>query len=354
MAEINITLNTQKKPKTPDDQLGFGKFFTDHMFVMDYYRGKGWVDPRIVPYAPLTMEPSCACLHYGQEVFEGMKAYRHPDGSAALFRPELNFERLNLSCDRLCIPTLDVDFALEALKKLVDIDQDWIPTSPGTSLYIRPFVIAADDCLGIKITDHFMFMIIMSPVGPYYKGGIKPVGIFVETEYVRAARGGVGHTKTGGNYAASLKSLDKALALGYSQVLWLDASERKYIEEVGAMNVFFKIDGEIITPALSGSILSGITRRSCIEMLSAWGYPVSEKRLSIDEVMAAGKDGRLEEVFGTGTAAVISSVGSLRCGDDIATVADGQIGTVTQKLYDNLVGIQTGTVTDSFGWTIKV
>lgn len=297
MQEIKITLTQQKKEKPPVAELGFGKFFTDHMFIMDYYEGRGWVDARIVPFQNLSLSPAAMCLHYGQEVFEGMKAYHTPEGKAVLFRPRKNFERLNVSNDRLCIPAIDEDFCVDAVKKLVEIDESWIPEGENTALYIRPFIIAVDPKLGVHPGHHLMFMIIMSPVGSYYAEGINPVKIYVEQEYVRAVKGGMGFTKTGGNYAASLKGQDKANSLGYAQVLWLDGVERKYIEEVGTMNVFFKIDGEVITPALEGSILSGITRMSCLEYLRKKGYKTSERRLALEEVVEAAKNGKLEEAF---------------------------------------------------------
>lgn len=354
MQEIKVTLTTNKKEKPDPSTLVFGRTFTDHMFVMDYYEGQGWVDPRIVPYAPLTLDPSCMCLHYGQEVFEGMKAYRHPDGSAHLFRPEKNMARLNASNDRIAIPAIDEELALEALKKLVDIDSDWIPYGEGTSLYIRPFIIAVEPALGVHVANHMMFMIIMCPVGSYFKGGLTPVNIYIEERDVRAVVGGTGAAKTGGNYAASLRAEETAKKQGYSQVLWLDGVERKYIEEVGCMNIFFKIDGEVVTPALYGSVLPGITRMSCLELLRSWGANVSERRISIDELEAAAKAGKLEEAFGTGTAAVISPVGGIKIGDTLYSINGGKIGEISQKLYDTITGIQNGKLEDTFNWTVAV
>lgn len=354
MQEIKITLTENKKEKPAADKLGFGNYFTDHMFLMDYYAGKGWVDPRIVPYGDISLSPAAVVLHYGQEIFEGMKAYRTPSGEAVLFRPDKNMERLNLSAERLCLPTVDEEFCVAAIKKLVSIDRDWIPDGDNTSLYIRPFMFGVDAHLGVHPAQHVIFMVIMSPVGPYYKEGLDPVKIFVEQEYVRAVRGGYGFTKTGGNYSASLKSQEKAEALGYSQVLWLDGVERKYIEEVGTMNVMFKINGEVVTPALQGSILGGITRRSCIELLKDWGCPVTERRISLEEVVAAAHNGTLEEAFGTGTAAVISPIGELIVGDEHIVLNGGKIGETAQKLYDNITGIQNGLVEDKFGWVQKV
>ena len=354
MEEIRIERTTAPKQKPDEDHLVFGHEFTDHMFMMDWDKENGWHDPRIVPYGPLTLSPASNCLHYGQETFEGMKAYRSPDGSIRLFRPEENFKRLNNSNERLSMPQIDVDFALKALKTLVTLDADWVPHKPGTSLYIRPFVIATEPSLGAHTSTKYQFIIILSPVGAYYASGLNPVKIYVEDKYVRAVRGGMGFAKTGGNYAASLKAQDEAAAQGYTQVLWLDGVERKNIEEVGTMNVFFKIDGEIVTPALKGSILGGITRMSCIELLKSWGYTVTERVLPLAEVEQAAADGRLEEAFGTGTAAVISPIGELKVDDNHIIINNGEIGPVAHKLYDNLTGIQTGRLPDTFGWVVEV
>lgn len=334
--------------------LGFGSIFTDHMFIMNYDEGQGWHDPRIVPYGPVELDPAAMCLHYGQEVFEGMKAYRADDGRVLLFRPDKNMARLNSSNDRLCIPPIDEAFAVEAVKKLVEIEKDWIPEEKDSSLYIRPFIFAVDPKLGVHPAHHLLFMIIVSPVGAYYPQGIDPVNIYVENSYVRAVRGGMGYVKTAGNYAASLKAQAEAEKINYTQVLWLDGVERKYIEEVGTMNVFFKIDGEVITPSLDGSTLPGVTRMSSIELLRSWGLKVTERKLSIDEVVEAAKSGKLEEAFGTGTAAVISPIGELRYGDYNMVINNGQIGETAQKLYDQLTGIQWGRLPDTFGWTVEV
>ncbi len=334
--------------------LGFGTIFTDYMFIMNYDEGEGWHDPRIVPYGPIELDPAAMCLHYGQEVFEGMKAYRADDGRVLLFRPDRNMARLNSSNDRLCIPLIDEAFAIEAIKKLVDIEKDWIPEEKDSSLYIRPFIFAVDPKLGVHSAHHLLFMVIVSPVGAYYPQGIDPVNIYVENSYVRAVRGGMGYVKTAGNYAASLKAQVEAEKINYTQVLWLDGVERKYIEEVGTMNVFFKIDGEIITPSLDGSTLPGVTRMSSIELLRSWGLKVTERKLAIDEVVEAAKSGKLEEAFGTGTAAVISPIGELRYGDYNMVINNGQIGEVAQKLYDQLTGIQWGRLPDTFGWTVEV
>ncbi|HIT53512.1 MAG TPA: branched-chain amino acid aminotransferase [Candidatus Fimivicinus intestinavium] len=355
MQEITVE-RTQHPKQKPTDQtkLGFGNYYTDHMFLMNYDEGQGWHDPRIVPYGPIELDPAAMCLHYGQEVFEGLKAYRTADGRILLFRPDRNMARLNSSNDRLCIPLIDEAFAVEAIKKLVSVDQDWIPTAEGTSLYIRPFIFATEPQVGVHPAQELLFVIILSPVGAYYPEGLNPVKIYVEDKYVRAVRGGMGYTKTGGNYAASLKAQDEAEKVGYTQVLWLDGVERKYIEEVGTMNVFFVIGDEIVTPELQGSILPGVTRMSCIELLKSQGYQVSERRLSIDEVAKAADDGQLKEAFGSGTAAVISPIGELKWGDKVMTINKGEIGPISQHLYDTLTGIQWGKLPDPYGWTVEV
>lgn len=353
--EISVTKTTAPKQK-PQDQskLGFGNYYTDHMFIMNYDDGEGWNNPRIVPYAPIPLDPAAMCLHYGQEVFEGMKAYKTADGSVQLFRPEKNMARLNVSNERLCIPAVDEAFCVEAIKKLVEIDADWIPTEPGTSLYIRPFIFAVDPHVGVHPAHHLMFVIILSPVGSYFADGLKPVDIYIEQKYVRAVKGGTGFAKTAGNYSSSLKAQADAEKIGYSQVLWLDGVERKYIEEVGAMNIFFVIGDEVITPELSGSILPGITRMSAIELLRHMGYKVTERKISVQELYEAHERGDLKESFGTGTAAVISPIGSFEWEGRKITVADGGIGKISQMLYDTLTGIQCGRVEDKYGWTVKV
>lgn len=324
------------------------------MFIMDYDKGKGWHSPRIVPFGPLELSPACMCLHYGQEVFEGMKAYRTADDRILLFRPLENFKRLNSSNDRLVIPHLDEEMALKYLVELLKVEKDWVPHTDGASLYIRPFIIAVDPFLGVSPSEKYMFIIILSPSGAYYSSGLNPVNIYVESNYVRAVRGGMGYTKTGGNYAASLKAQDEAHKQNYSQVLWLDGVEKKYIEEVGAMNIFFVMDGEVITPELQGSILPGITRKSAIEICKSWGLKVTERRISIQEIADAYDAGKLNEVFGTGTAAVISPVGHLKWGDKVMEINDNKIGDISQRLYDTLTGIQWGKIEDTFGWTVEV
>ena len=353
--EIKITKTTAPKAKpAKGEALGFGRKFTDHMFIMNYTEGKGWHDARIVPYGDISISPSAMVFHYGQEMFEGLKAYRDDKDNVYLFRPEMNAKRTNNTNDRLCIPQIPVDMFVEAVKAVVDIDRDWVPTEEGTSLYIRPFIIATDEFLGVAPSKSYLFMIILSPSGAYYESGLEPVGIWIEDEYVRAVKGGMGYAKTGGNYAASLIAQMKAHDAGYSQVLWLDGVERKYIEEVGAMNIFFKIAGKVVTPMLNVSILPGITRDSIINVCKAWGYEVEERRISVDELVAAAKDGSLEEVFGTGTAAVVSPVNKLRYVDDVMNIGDGSIGELTQKLYDELTGIQWGKREDPYGWRVTV
>lgn len=354
MLDIRIEKTKNPKEKPHDKKLSFGKIFTDHMFVMNYTEGKGWYDPRVVPYQNLSLAPSAMVFHYGQEMFEGLKAYKGEDGKVYLFRPDMNAKRTNSSNERLCIPQLPEEDFVQAVKAVVNVDRDWVPTAPGTSLYVRPFIIATDEFLGVAPSQNYLFIIILSPSGAYYENGLEPVGIWIEDEYVRAVRGGMGFAKTGGNYAASLIAQVKAHDDGYSQVLWLDGVERKYIEEVGAMNIFFKIDGKIVTPMLNGSILPGITRNSVIQICKEWGLPVEERKVSVDELIEAHKGGKLEEVFGTGTAAVISPVGKLRYENDVMTIGDGSIGEISQKLYDTVTGIQLGKLEDKFGWRVEV
>jgi branched-chain amino acid aminotransferase len=324
------------------------------MFMMDFAESNGWYSPRIVPYQNLSLDPAAMVFHYGQAAFEGLKAYKGAKGDTTLFRPQANFERLNASDERLCMPQLDVEFCLSALKKLIEIEKEWIPSDPGTSLYIRPFTFATDPFIGVRPSENYIFMIILSPVGAYYPEGLAPVKIYVEPDFVRAVRGGLGFTKAAANYAASLKSQQVAKERGYTQVLWLDGIERKYIEEVGTMNVFFKISGKIYTPSLGGSILPGITRDSVIQLLKHMGYEVVERQISMSEVADAYKSGTLEEAFGTGTAAVISPIGELVYGDEVMRLSDGKIGYLSQKLYDTLTSIQTGEGEDPFGWVVRV
>ncbi len=355
MLDIRIEKTTAPKQKPVDEsKLGFGRIFTDHMFIMNYTEGKGWHDARVVPYAPVVLDPSALVFHYAQECFEGMKAYRRKDGGVQLFRPEKNAQRMLSTHDRLCIPPIPEEDFVQAVKALVEVDADWVPHSEGTSLYIRPFTIATEAVLGVKAAAEYQFIIIASPSGAYYAEGINPVRIYVEDQYTRAAPGGTGYIKCGGNYAASIIASEKAHKLGFSQVLWLDGVERKYVEEVGSMNIFFKIDGEIYTAPTCGTVLPGITRMSCIELMKEWGYQVNETRLAITDLMQAAKEGKLEEVFGTGTAAVISPVGELVYEDQSAIINGGKIGELTHKLYDTLTGIQWGTLPDEHGWIVPV
>ncbi len=349
--EIKVTRSTNLKEKPDQNNLGFGKYFTDHMFLMDYDEGIGWHDARIVPYAPIPMDPATMVLHYAQETFEGLKAYRNPKGEILLFRPEMNGQRLINSNKRICMAELPVDMFVEAVEAIVKYEQDWIPTAPNTSLYIRPFMYASQPGVGVHPAKSYRFVIILSPVGNYYPEGVNPIKIWVEDEYVRAVKGGTGFTKCGGNYAASIAAQVKAEQNGYTQVLWLDGVHRKYVEEVGTMNIMFLIGDEVITAPIEGSVLPGVTRDSMITLLKDWGYKVSERELSIDELMEAGHNGTLKEVFGTGTAAVISPVGELNYKGDIVTINDFKTGPLTQKLYDTLTGIQWGKLEDKFNWT---
>ena len=352
--ELKIQLTDCPKAKPDENGLGFGKHFTDHMFIMDYTRADGWHNARIVPFDNLTLHPASTVFHYGAEIFEGLKAYRRADGQVQLFRPMENIKRLNSSADRMSLPLIPEEETLEMLRKFIEVEEAWVPHAPGTSLYIRPFLFGADPFLGVHAINRSMFVIIASPVGNYYPEGINPVKIMIETEDVRAVKGGTGYTKCGGNYGASNRAGEKAEKLGYSQVLWLDGIERKYIEEVGAMNVMFKIDGEVVTPALTGSILPGITRKSCLELLRAKGMKVSERLISVDELVEALEAGKLEEGWGCGTAAVVSPIGTLSYNGKTYTINDGKIGATTQELYDTLTGIQWGRLPDVHNWTYPI
>ncbi|WP_138414600.1 branched-chain amino acid aminotransferase [Aquibacillus sediminis] len=352
--QITVEKATTKKPKPEADQLEFGRSFTDHMFILDYDVEQGWHNPRIVPYQPIILDPAAIVFHYGQTVFEGLKAYITNGGETQLFRPQKNMQRLNRSNERMCIPSIDEELALEAIKELVRIDREWIPTAPGTSLYIRPFVISTEPYLGVAPSKKYQFIVILSPVGAYYKEGINPVKIAVETEFARTVKGGTGEAKTAGNYASSLKAQELVAKEGYAQVLWLDGLEKKYIEEVGSMNVFFKINGEVVTPELNGSILEGVTRNSVIRLLDHWGIPHSERKISMDEIYQAYQNGELEEAFGAGTAAVISPIGELAWKGEKLEINQGETGPISKKIYDTLTGIQYGTEDDPFGWTVTV
>ncbi|OUQ84921.1 branched chain amino acid aminotransferase [Massilimicrobiota sp. An105] len=349
--EIRIEKAQTLKEKPNQDQLGFGKYFTDHMFIMDWDKNQGWHDARIVPYGPIPMDPATMVLHYAQETFEGLKAYRNPNGDILLFRPEMNGKRMINSNKRLCMAELPEDMFVEAVEAIVKFEQDWIPTAPDTSLYIRPFMYASQPGVGVHPADSYRFIIILSPVGAYYPEGVNPVKIWVEDEFVRAVKGGTGFTKCGGNYAASIAAQVKAEQNGYTQVLWLDGVHRKYVEEVGTMNVMFLIGDTVVTAALEGSVLPGVTRDSIIHILKDMGYKVEERDLSIDELMEAGRTGQLKEAWGTGTAAVISPIGELCYKGKKITIHDFKTGPLTQKLYDTLTGIQWGRLEDKYHWT---
>ncbi len=353
MYNIRVEKAAVLKDKPDESSLSFGTTFTDHMFVADYSVEKGWHDPRIVPYGPIPMDPSTMIFHYGQGVFEGMKAYRR-NGKIAMFRPKDHLARMNTSCQRLCIPEIDPELSYQGLCQLLQMEQDWIPHAFETSLYIRPFVIATDPHLGVRPSHTYKFFIILSPVGAYYPEGFEPVKILVTDEYTRAVRGGIGHVKTPGNYAASILAGEIAHEAGYTQVLWLDGVHRKYIEEVGTMNIFFVIDNKVITPPLAGSILGGMTRRSSLQVLKQWGLDVEERPLSIDEVVEAAHNGKLQEIFGTGTAAVISPVNKLGWKGEELIPGNGGVGEISQRLYDYITGVQFGKIEDEFNWVTEL
>jgi len=345
----------QMKPKPEDESnLGFGDIFTDHIFLMNYESGKGWINPRIEPYADISINPAAMGIHYGQEIFEGLKAYRGRDGGISLFRARDNFERFNRSARRMCMAEVDIDQAMEGMKKLILLDKEWIPKSHGTSLYIRPTMLATEPHLGVRPSNEYLFFIIIGPVGAYYKEGLNPVKIYVEDFYVRAAKGGTGEAKTAGNYAASLLAAEKAKEKGFTQVLWLDAEEHRFVEEVGTMNMFFVIDDQVITSPLGGSVLAGITRDSVIQLVKDWGMEFQERALSIEEVINAAIDGRLREAFGTGTAAVISPVGQITFKGEDHIVAGGEMGTLSQRLYDEIIAIQYRDKPDPHGWVERI
>lgn len=349
---VQRTSNPKHKPDPK--QLPFGKIFTDHMFVMEYDPENGWHSGRIRPYSALALDPACIVFHYGQEMFEGLKAYKTADGKIQLFRPDMNAKRTNNTNQRMCMPQIPEDLFVDAVKQIVEVDADWIPEEPDTALYIRPFMIATDNFLGVAASRTYKFMIIMCPVGPYYENGLAPTKIYVEDEYVRSSMGGTGFAKIGGNYAAAMIAEQKAHVMGYDQVLWLDAAEKRFVEEIGTSNAFFKIDGEIYTSSLVGTILPGITRDSMIQVMKDWGLKVNETRFTIDFIWEAAKNGTLEEVFATGTAAVISPVGMLCWKGEEITINNNEIGPLSQKLYDELYGIQTGKVEDKRGWIVPV
>ncbi len=351
--DVDLVPKDQRKEKPTDVlQVSFGTVFSDHMFSMRYLSGH-WTDMRIHPYRPISLNPAALCLHYGQGIFEGMKAYRRGE-KVLLFRPDMNFKRLNASAERMVMPTIDVDFALESLMELLRIDSDWVPEVPGSSLYIRPTMIATEPKLGVRPSQEFLYFIILSPVGPYFKEGFAPVKIYVSDKYVRAVRGGTGAAKASGNYAASLLAGTDAAKVGYSQVLWLDALENRFLEEVGTMNIAIRFDDEVVTPPLSGTILPGITRDSVLTLIKDYGMSVNERMVSIDEVIEGISSGKVKEIFGCGTAAIIAPVGSLWYKDTPYHVANGQTGELTQRLFDDLIAIQSGAREDPYGWVVEV
>jgi branched-chain amino acid aminotransferase len=355
--EIKIVRAKPKQMKAkPQDEskLGFGKIFTDHFFTMKYHSDRGWYDAMIEPYRPLSLDPTAMCLHYGQEIFEGLKAYRGKNNALFLFRPDRNINRMNNSADRLCMPRIDPELFMEALKKLVLIDKDWVPRSHGASLYIRPTMIATEAALGVHSANAYLFFIVVGPVGPYYAQGFSPTSLYVDEEYVRAVRGGIGYIKAAGNYAASLLASKLAAEKGFTQVLWLDAIERRYIEEVGTSNIFFLIGNELITPPLAGSILPGVTRDSVIQMARRWNIAVSERPISIDELMDASAKGTLKEAFASGTAAIVSPIGEIFYKGKATAISGGEIGALTEKLYNEILQIQYGEKDDPFGWRVSL
>ncbi len=351
---IRITRGRTKKPKPKDSELGFGTVFTDHMFLADFQEEKGWYDPRIEPYGPLTLDPATAVFHYAQAIFEGLKAFRGVDGKVRLFRPRKHVERLNRSARRMCIPELDPEFALRSLVELVGLERDWVPGSVGTSLYVRPTIIATEPFLGVRPAKSYLYFVILSPVGAYYPEGMNPVKILVMEKYVRAVPGGVGEAKTGVNYAASLLPAEEAHHAGFTQVLYLDGVHRRYVEEVGTMNIMFRIGDEVITPPLAGTILAGVTRDSALTLLREWGVAVSERQIGIDEVIGAARSGTLREVWGTGTAAVISPVGELVYKSERVVIHGRRIGELTERLYQAIVDIQYARLPDTRGWALEV
>lgn len=352
---MNIKVEKVKELKEkPQGTLGFGKIFTDYMFVMDWSRDKGWYDERIIPYGPMTIDPVAMVLHYAQETFEGLKAYRGKDNSIYLFRPEMNARRFANSNRRMCMPEVPEEMFIDAIAELVKFEEEWIPTGEGESLYIRPFMYATQSGLGVDEADSYRFIIVLSPVGAYYPQGVNPVKIYVEDELTRATVGGTGFVKCGGNYAGSLAGQVKAKKLGYSQVLWLDGVHRKYVEEVGAMNAMFLVNDTVITAPIEGTVLAGVTRDSIINLLKDWGYKVEERKIEIDELMEKGKTGELKEAWGTGTAAVISPIGELFYKGDKVEINDFKTGELTRKLYDTLTGIQWGNMEDKYSWRRKI
>ncbi len=355
MGTIKVIKTDKLKEKYKDpNKIPFGRMFTDYMLQMKYDSENGWNDIVIKPYEAFKMDPASMVLHYAQAIFEGMKAYKDADGNIRLFRPDQNFKRMNESADRMKIPTFDEKLVLEGLEQLLLLEKDWIPQEEGTSLYIRPTIIATDPFLGVRPSETYTFFIILCPVGPYYAEGFNPISISVEDEYVRAVKGGTGQVKAAGNYAASLYAAANAKKKGYSQVLWLDGIEHKYVEEVGSMNIFFEFNDEIVTPELNGSILPGITRKSIIELARSMGKNVVERPISIGEVFERFEKGELKEVFGTGTAAVVSPVGVMEWEGKVIKINDGKTGETTLKLFHTLCGIQNGSIEDDKDWSYVI
>lgn len=354
MMEFEINKSEKLKEKPDSDNLTFGTKFTDHMFVMDYDEEHGWHDGKVIPYSPITLDPAAMVFHYGQEMFEGLKAYKTEDGRVLLFRPYMNARRANRTNDRLCIPEIDEDLFVNAIKAVVSVDRDWIPDGEGNSLYVRPFIIGTEAYLGVRASKTYKFVVILSPVGPYFKNGLQPTKMYVEDVYVRAVKGGTGEAKCGGNYGGALKAQTIAKEKGYEQILWLDSQERKYIEEIGAANAFFVIGDEVVTSELNGSILPGITRDSILELCKIKGYKTSERQISIDDLVEAYREGQLKEMFASGTAAIVAPVGELLYKGEKMIINDDKIGPVSKEMYDTIYGIQTGKIEDFMGWTLCV
>lgn len=354
MTEIAIHRTAQRKPRPPSSALGFGQHFTDHMFLVDYLEGRGWYDARVVPYGPLSIDPAASVLQYAQELFEGFKAIRGVDGKIRIFRPDRHCARLARSAERMCMPVVPEALVRDAVTELVRLENEWVPDAPNTALYLRPTLIGTEPFLGVRPSRSYTFFIIASPVGAYYAEGFDPVKIWIEEECVRAARGGLGAAKAGANYAASLYAAERAKSRGYSQVLWLDAAEHKYLEEVGTMNLFVELDGAFVTPPLEGSILDGVTRSSILTILRDWGKKVEERRISVDEVLRAHSSGKLGEVFGCGTAAVISPVGELGYKGERLKITTRKEGGIAQRLFNELTGIQQGRIADTRGWLMEI
>lgn len=336
-------------PEVNFDDLGFGNIFSDHMFSLRYDDGR-WHTPEVLPYGPIEVEPSCVTLHYGQSVFEGLKAFRGHDERIRLFRPDMNFQRLARSCERLCIPALPEQYFYEGIEALVRLDHKWIPSKRGQSLYVRPIIIGTEGLLEVRPGREFRFMIMTAPVRAYFDASASAIGLKVEERFTRAAPGGTGVAKTAGNYAASLYPGECARDEGYAQVLWLDGVEHRYVEEVGAMNIFFRIGGKVVTPELRGTILHGVTRDSVITLLRDAGEPVEERRIAIDELVEGIRNGEVTEAFGAGTAAIIAPVGKIAYKDDVVTINNGEAGPLTQDLYDQITRIQLGETNDLHGW----